>query len=259
METLSKNQSNKSKNLSLVYFLRILLNYKLIIFVLLLFTAIISYIYASNRVENPNNYSSSAIIKIGLYENQHGYEISTNSTKSIVDIVKKTIPKNSKDSYVSSIKSISPVLIEIITSAPNRQITINEINNVLDIVNEEHEKAVSKIKYDALIKHNKMLLARNLQLLSITDTPIKTNREDQTKLYEDALEYASNLLSLDLNQIEWQLSDIYNEPFFYNEITTTEDSTKLLNKYLIILISLVSVLFLASYSIIIFNILNSKD
>ena len=116
-----------------------------------------------------------------------------------------------------------------------------------------------KIKYDALIKHNKMLLARNLQLLSITDTPIKTNREDQTKLYEDALEYASNLLSLDLNQIEWQLSDIYNEPFFYNEITTTEDSTKLLNKYLIILISLVSVLFLASYSIIIFNILNSKD
>lgn len=256
METSSKNQSNKSKNLSLVYILRILLNYKLIIFVLLLFTAIISYIYASNRVENPNNYSSSAIIKVGFYENQHGYEIVTNSTDSIISKVKQVI---SKESYVISIKPVSPFLIQIITSSSDKQPAINEINNILDIINEEHEKAVSKIKYDALIRHNNIILNRNLQLLSITDTPINTNREAQTKLYEDALEYSSNLLSLDLDQLNWKLGDIYNEPFFYEEITTTENSAKLLNKYLIILISLVSVLFLACYSIIIFNILNSKD
>jgi hypothetical protein len=256
MKTSSKNKSNKSENLSLVHLLRILLNYKLLIFLLLLSSAIISYIYASNRVENPKNYLASAIIKVGMHENQHGYKVLTNPLKSTIQYVENSI---SNENYVTSIEPLKSIFIEINTSSTDKQLAINEINNVLDIIKREHKKAVSTIKYNALIRHNKMLLGRNLQLLSISDTPIKTNREDQTKLYEDALDYSANLLSLDLDEINWQLGDIYNEPSIHEGITTIENSTKLINKYLIILISLVSVLSVAFYSIIIFNILNSKD
>jgi hypothetical protein len=256
MEKSNKKLPNKPEELNLVYLLRILLNYKLPIFLLLLSTAIISYIYASNRVDNPVNYRSSAIIKVGWYENQHGYEVLTNPLKSTIRYIEESI---SKENFEISILPVKSFFIEIITSSEDKQLAINEINNVLNIVKEEHEKAVSTLKYNALINHNQMILNRNLQLLSITDTPIKTNREDQKKLFNDALVYSDILLSLDLDQINWQLSDIYNEPLMYEEITTIENPTKLINKYLIILISLVSVLFVTCYSIIIFKLVFSKD
>jgi hypothetical protein len=256
MEKSNKKLPNKPEEFNLVYFLRILLNYKLIIFLLLLSTAIISYIFASNRVDNPKKYTSSALIKVGWYENQYGYEVLTSPLESTIQHVKNFI---SKENYVTSIVPKNSVFIQIETSSSDKQQTINETNNVLDIIKTEHKKAVSSLKYNALIKHNQILLNRNLQLLSITDTPIKTNREDQKRLYEDALVYSKNLLSMDMDEINWQLSDIYNEPLIYEEITTIENSTKLINKFLISLISVVSVLFVACYSIIIFKIVFSKD
>ena len=179
MEKSNKKLPNKPEELNLVYLLRILLNYKLPIFLLLLSTAIISYIYASNRVENPKNYLASAIIKVGMHENQHGYKVLTNPLKSTIQYVENSI---SNENYVTSIEPLKSIFIEINTSSTDKQLAINEINNVLNIVKEEHEKAVSTLKYNALINHNQMILNRNLQLLSITDTPIKTNREDQKKI-----------------------------------------------------------------------------
>jgi hypothetical protein len=219
----NKNNPVEIDNLSLLQIFRILFNSKLLIIAFVLPILAISFIYANNRPEKPITFSSSALIKLGWYENLNGEVVLLNSQKNLRNelMIKFYNNLNNISDEKISFKSKEDSFIEINTSTDSKTKSLSKLEKVLDFIKNKNSKIITNLKLNtadyidniAEEKDSSLLLVnRKVENIETTLIPSLIAEKDQKILTKQReIDYINNFILPNFEQKIIELEKVIKE------------------------------------------------